>query len=234
MDISIVIPSYNEEHNIAACLKAIKAQKFKGSFEVIVVDGKSTDHTVEIASKYADTVIQQKSKYISGARSDGYAIAKGRIFVSTDADCIPDDNWLDEIQKSFDNKNVVCVFGDLIPSRKTVAYRLMFFFGNIAIHIASTTGLHQNLCGANSAFLADSYRAIGGYKIIPISEDVDLGERLKKIGKVVYNKKMKTIFNTRRMDKYGKYKMVAKWLTFLIQYRAGRLPKEVKYAKETY
>ena len=70
--ISVIIPSFNEEENIAQCLVSLSHQTVnKSDYEIIVVDGGSTDKTCEIARKYADMVFIQTSKKVGGARNDG-------------------------------------------------------------------------------------------------------------------------------------------------------------------
>jgi len=65
--ISVIIPSYNEEENIAQCLVSLSHQNIaRGEYEIIVVDGGSTDDTCEIARKYADKVFTQTSKKVGG------------------------------------------------------------------------------------------------------------------------------------------------------------------------
>jgi len=68
--ISVVIPTYNEEKNIERCLRALEEQTIpREDFEIIVVDGQSSDRTIEIAQRYADRVIQQVSEGVGGART---------------------------------------------------------------------------------------------------------------------------------------------------------------------
>jgi glycosyltransferase involved in cell wall biosynthesis len=53
--ISVIIPSYNEEANIARCLQSLQKQTIpRDEYEIIVVDGSSKDHTREIAERYAE------------------------------------------------------------------------------------------------------------------------------------------------------------------------------------
>jgi len=61
--ISIVIRTYNEERWIAHCLGAIFNQEFN-DFEVVIVDNKSTDHTVEIAKRYPIANIVNIDKFL--------------------------------------------------------------------------------------------------------------------------------------------------------------------------
>ena len=235
MNVSVIVPTYNEEKNISHCLKALKNQDFKGDYEIIVVDGQSTDDTVKLAEKQADKVIQQKSPKVAGARNDGFNIAKGEIFASIDADCIAHKTWLTEIDKAFkENPEAVCVFGDLIPSKRNGTYKFLFFLGNKVIKFASRTGLHHNICGANCAFSAKAFKAIGGYRHLPVCDDVEIGDRIKSKGRILYYPKMRVVFDTRRMDKHGKYKQIKDWIRFAIKQKRGILPKEINYAREDY
>jgi len=89
MKVSIVIPTYNEEKNIKKVLTDIKKSDVK-IHEIIVVDGNSTDRTVEIAKKFGAKVIYEKPE---GKIGKGYALrlgmkkAEGDIVVTMDADC---------------------------------------------------------------------------------------------------------------------------------------------------
>jgi glycosyltransferase involved in cell wall biosynthesis len=63
MQVSIIIPMYNEERYIARCLKSLTHQTFQ-DFEVILIDDGSTDNTVKIAETFKDsfslTILHQK------------------------------------------------------------------------------------------------------------------------------------------------------------------------------
>src|SRR3989304_1863883 len=100
--ISIIIPTYNEENYIEKCLKSLSNQTLpRNKYEIIIVDGGSKDRTIDIARKYVDKVIRQKSKGVGGARNDGVNAAKYGVIATTDADVIVPDNWLERIVKRF-------------------------------------------------------------------------------------------------------------------------------------
>jgi len=89
--ISIIIPTYNEAGSIRRLLEEIKKSLRKKSYEVIVVDDNSPDHTADIALSLKKThhvkVIKRKSKLgLSSAVIDGLKIAKGNIIGVMDAD----------------------------------------------------------------------------------------------------------------------------------------------------
>src|SRR3990172_3737337 len=87
--ISIIIPTYNEENYIEKCLKSLSNQTLpRNKYEIIIVDGGSKDRTIDIARKYVDKVIRQKSKGVGGARNDGVNAAKYGVIATTDADFI--------------------------------------------------------------------------------------------------------------------------------------------------
>lgn len=104
MKISIIIPAYNSEATIEKTLQSIFNQDFRG-VEVIVVDGNSTDQTLNVVEKYAGRI----TKIISEPDNGIYdAINKGLSFATGDyIGMISSNDWLhdDALQVIFDNLN---------------------------------------------------------------------------------------------------------------------------------
>jgi len=85
--ISIVVPTYNEEENIKACLISIFKQDYlRELLEVFVVDNYSTDKTLEIARKYPVKIIRSKIKNNHISKMIAFKKAKGDLFYYMDAD----------------------------------------------------------------------------------------------------------------------------------------------------
>ena len=240
--ISVVIPTYNEEKNIGRCLSALEEQTIpREDFEVIVVDGQSTDGTVEIARRYADRVIQQESKGVGGARNDGVKIARGDVIVTTDADCVPYREWLEIILGHFEDENVIAVTGFLDPldteslSRgEAYLYRVLFWISNNLLSVFAKTG-YYHLCGANSAFDRDTFLEIGGYQDLPYSDDVEIYKRLKPKGKMVLDDRMKVYYSIRRIKKMSLRKYIYQitrndFLTMVLNEK----PADDGYARQEY
>lgn len=110
--ISVIIPTYNSEKTIEACLKSLLKQFFpRKQYEIIVVDDGSTDRTVELVSKYPVKLFKQLHKGPAAARNFGAKRAKGKILLFTDADCVPDKNWVRHMTEPFKNEQIVGVSG---------------------------------------------------------------------------------------------------------------------------
>lgn len=107
--ISVIIPARNEEDNIEALLLSLQSQSYpKDLFEIIVVDDHSTDSTPKIVSRFSSVklILLQEAKinsYKKKAIEKGIKEATGEWIVTTDADCIPSQNWLQTIA-SFQKK----------------------------------------------------------------------------------------------------------------------------------
>jgi glycosyltransferase involved in cell wall biosynthesis len=87
--ISVIIPVRNEAEKIERCLEAVFNQT-KKPFEVIVVDGHSTDKTVENARRFPVKVVYEDYGTVGGARQVGVKNAEGDYVAFTGADYIPE------------------------------------------------------------------------------------------------------------------------------------------------
>ena len=110
MKVSVVIPTYNDEATIAGTLESVFAQRFDGSFEVIVVNDGSTDGTRALLEKFGERirVIDQENAGAAAARNAGIAAASGEYIALLDAD----DTWTEEmLSKTVPvlDKNPACV-----------------------------------------------------------------------------------------------------------------------------
>ena len=84
MKISVVIPVYNEEKYIVSCIDALVNNTHK-PYEIIVVDGGSTDRTRLLASQYSDVIIlDNRRKTAAAGRSIGIKRAEVDVIAFTD------------------------------------------------------------------------------------------------------------------------------------------------------
>jgi len=240
--ISVVVPTYNEEKNIELCLEALTKQSIpRNTFEIIVVDGNSKDKTTEIAAKYADMVIQQVSHGVGGARNDGAMAARGDIIATTDADCLPDENWLEVINEDFSDNRVVAVTGYLDPmipkemhTLKAKAYKGAFWVANGLRWTGSKIGYHH-LCGANTAFRRQAFLQVNGYSDLAYSDDVEIAKRLSAYGKMKMDDRIQVDYSIRRIQKLGIARYT--WMIMKNDFNVmllGKKPIKGDYAKQEY
>lgn len=112
--ISIIIPVYNAEKTIRRCLESILISKYK-QYEIILIDDGSTDNSAAIISEYANRnnqikVITQANSGPSEARNRGLDLAEGEIIAFVDSDDFVRSDYLEQLAKSFDEKDADVVF----------------------------------------------------------------------------------------------------------------------------
>lgn len=230
--ISVVIPSFNEEERIERCLQSISKQSIpRDQYEVIVVDGGSKDRTREIAEKYADLVFIQSSPKVGGARNDGAVRAKGSIIATTDADTILPSDWLERIEKGFSDPRVVMLYGPVWPIERSIKNSLYLLSANTFALIGYLTGTVLFTLGCNSAFRADSFRQAGMYRISDAGDDLEVAHRMKRLGKVRFDRKLKVGFSMRRYEMFGAFRSIWEW--FYIVFHGGDADK-YQYTKREY
>jgi len=88
MDITVVLPTVNECENVSALLPRLKSifAREKLSYEILVIDGNSTDGTREVAASLGARVLPERRRGYAGALTTGLAEAKGDYILTLDAD----------------------------------------------------------------------------------------------------------------------------------------------------
>nr|WP_319540152.1 glycosyltransferase family 2 protein [uncultured Methanospirillum sp.] len=230
--ISVIVPSFNEEERIDGCLSSLSHQTLpRDRYEIIVVDGGSKDKTREIAEKYADTVFIQTSPKVGGARNDGAMKARGEILVTTDADTYLPPDWLERIEKGFTDPRVVMIYGPVRPIERTLKNRLYLFFANTFAGIGYLTGTILFTLGCNSAFRRDAFMRAGMYRVSDAGDDLEVAHRMKREGKITFDRRLWVGFSMRRYDQFGALKSVYEW--FYIVFHGGDADK-YSYTRREY
>ncbi len=109
IDLSIVIPVYNAEKYLNKCVNSIMdIEEF--SYEVILVDDGSTDHSVELCDEFAlnenINVIHKKNEGVSTARNVGIREAKGKYIIFVDSDDFIDSKILSEVMEKITDEDI--------------------------------------------------------------------------------------------------------------------------------
>jgi glycosyltransferase involved in cell wall biosynthesis len=90
IQISVIIPVFNQERFIGRCLRSILSQSMdRKEYEIIVIDDCSTDNTLSALAKFSDEIIllkQPENKGLPTALNTGIKKAKGRFIIRLDSD----------------------------------------------------------------------------------------------------------------------------------------------------
>jgi glycosyltransferase involved in cell wall biosynthesis len=164
--VSVVVAGRNEEANLPLLLKDLSEQEYPyDKFEIIIVDDNSTDSTVEIASRFTGIrniqTVNNQGKGKKEALRTGINIAKGRLIITTDADCRMGKNWILTIAAFYEENSadmIICP----VQTRQTPG-----FFGRFQeLEFLSLQGITAGtvnygngiMCnGANLAFRREAY-----------------------------------------------------------------------------
>jgi rSAM/selenodomain-associated transferase 2 len=175
--LSIIIPTLNEENSISPTLSALA--RIAKPVEIIVVDGGSHDETARVVRAYGLRVIE--SERGRGAQMHtGACAAQGTVLWFLHADTIPPHDAIKHIAESLRDPSVVGGnFGVRFDSQRFSAHCLTWFYRQLR-----TVGL----CYGDSAMFVrrEAYDRSGGFKSLPIFEDLDFLRRLKRMGRFVH------------------------------------------------
>jgi len=175
--ISIIIPFRNEEENIIANLKSIESQFYPpDKFEVIYVNDFSEDNSLELLKKNIKknnisvlSVPDDFSKNAHKKRAVRFGIenAKGMIIVTTDADCVHDEEWLKSLMQSFDPVTGF-VSGPVefeTDNGLFSEFQKLEFAGLVLCGAGLIGAGHPTICNAaNIAYRKKVFDEVGGFK----------------------------------------------------------------------
>lgn len=191
LTLAIVIPVYNEERYLPACLDSIAGQITKAD-EVIVVDNNSTDRSAEIAKKYNFVKLLSEPKQgIVHARSRGYEAVKSDIIGRVDADVVLPKTWVASVKEFYKGKenSEMALTGGGYPNNLRFPKVCAWLQGHIAFRVNKLLLGHYILFGSNMAVPKKLWRAVRPHVCArsDVHEDLDLAIHLHRLGfKIAY------------------------------------------------
>ena len=203
--ISVVIPNYNDAETLPLCLGAVLGSDYP-DFEVIVVDDRSTDNSVEIIKNFKVKLLRHQDQQRQGmARNTGAAKANGEILLFIDGDVCVKKDTLKKIGDVFlEKKEITAVVG--IPDKKCVYKNLASINFNRRVHYnyLKLPDYINVLYGSVSAVKKEIFLKMGGFnKNITGVEDNEVGLRLANAGYKIYHSKDITIVHHKKIYLLG-------------------------------
>ncbi|MFW5928996.1 MAG: glycosyltransferase [Halobacteriota archaeon] len=194
---SYVVPALDEEAYIGECLESIYGLKTDESYEVLVVDGGSSDATREIARESGARVVMQEGEGIGDARDLGARHADGDWLAFVDADTIVDSRHLDEML-AFATENDLVAATSRVRMVDCYRAKLMQWTLN---HLFSRFR-RPVLPGFNFFVDADVYDEAGGFPDVP-NEDTAFSLRVARHGDTAYHPEVLVNSSGRRVAELG-------------------------------
>ena len=215
--LSIVIPTFNEENSVGKTLESLKI--FDENVEVIVVDGGSSDATIEIAQNY-DVKILHSPRGRGIQLQIGGNAATGDVLWFLHADTIPSKDCVSQMMSAL--KNAATVGGNFtirFDGDEAAAKFLTRLYPNLR-----KLGL---IYGDSAIFVRrEIYEKIGGYEDYPIFEDLDFVRKLGREGEIVTLPAHVTTSSRRFAD--GKFILTfLRWTVLQVLYWLGVSPHKL-------
>jgi glycosyltransferase involved in cell wall biosynthesis len=185
--LSVIVPAFNEEKTLPACLRALMAQD-EPVDEIIVVDNNSRDRTAEVARAMGARVVRETVQGIGPARDRGFREARGELLGRIDADTIVPRGWARRLRGVFARGGVDALTG---PTTFNDIFCPGFWS---AAHEVSYFGAHRLLRGYEALFGSNMAltRALWE-RVAPLvcsrdpllHEDMDMSFHIRAIGGVI-------------------------------------------------
>jgi glycosyltransferase involved in cell wall biosynthesis len=231
MRLSFVVPAYNEEAYLPACLDSILAQTrgLGDEVEIIVVNNASTDRTREVALGYSGVrVVDEPRKGLTFARQAGFAASTGELIANVDSDSRLTPGWVETVLTTFarEPKMVALsgpfVYYDLSPQQRVsvrIFYATAFLVYALNRYVLRAGSMVQ---GGNFVLRRDALEKIGGFNtaIAFYGEDTDIARRMNQVGEVKFTFELKMYSSARRLKQEGMLRIAARytmnylWTTF--------------------
>lgn len=230
--LTIIVPVLNEAVGIVATLQPLQALRSRGA-EIVVVDGGSTDGTLDLARPLADQVLvapRGRARQMNA----GAALARGRVLLFLHADTrLPEQADL----------TILEVFGYVLEGRHWGRFDVVIEGRSPWLKVvARLMNLRSRLTGIatgdQAIFVSRSaFRAVGGLPDIPLMEDIALSKALKRIGRPVCLAACVTT-SGRRWEKHGVWRTILlMWwlrLRFFLGADPVRLALEYGYVPQVH
>ena len=217
--LSVIVPILNEERAIGATLEAIR--RGAPDAEVIVVDGGSSDRSVEISRPLADRVIDGP-RGRARQMNAGAAIASGDTLAFVHADSIVPADFASAISGALENPEVVGGRFDVRLDDPRPPYRL------IGALISLRSRISRTGTGDQAIFVRrEVFEPLGGFPDLELCEDLDFARKLKRVGRIACLRSCVTT-SARRWQNEGLVRTVLRMWTIRLLYLSGVSPARLK------
>lgn len=192
LTLTLIIPVYNDERHLKACLNSVAAQTIRPN-KVIVVDNNSTDKSVAIAKKFPFvSILQAKQQGVVFARDAGFNAVKTELIGRIDSDTVLPANWVEYILSFYRETGHLkeALTGSSYPYNIRLSKVVGWFLGQVAFRYNRLLLGHYILYGSNMVITKKQWLAVRRTVCndTDVHEDLDLAIHLHQKGyKITYH-----------------------------------------------
>jgi len=215
--LSVIVPTLNEQDRLARALNSIGDDP---RVEVLVVDGGSDDHTIQIAEAACARVVQGPSGR-ARQMNLGSAKANGEVLMFLHADTALPPHYLDDIRQILSR-----------PRTVAGAFRFSTDLTSFAMRVVTISTNLRSRClrlpyGDQAIFITkEAFRRAGGYRPLPLMEDFDFVRRLKRIGRIeIAPSSIQTC--ARRWRRLGVWRTMLRNQIIVLRFTCGVSPEKL-------
>lgn len=224
IDVSVIIPAYNEENEISMCIDSLLRVDFPiDKFEIIVINDGSTDNTKIIVEEYVKThsnikLINKNNGGKASAQNIGLKYSRGKYILITDADAIAEKNWISKMVNGLEKYDIVIgvyyskenkkLLEKIQNSHNLVKFKFGGFRGRPSI-------------GVNNGFHKDIIQNIGDFDESKTSVTDDFIKRAEKFGLNIFFDPNIIVFTRCTTNICGILKQKLRWYEGSFRYLKG-------------
>ena len=208
--ITVIIPALNEVSCIGQTLETLLAAK--GDFEVLVVDGESSDATRDIAVRYYRVLTSSPGR--AAQMNRGAEEAQGDVFLFLHADVLFPSSGILAIERALSDLKIPGGNFDVVYEGESFVSRIFtlinrwrrpfgIFYGDSGIFVRR-----------------EIFDRLGGFRLLPLMEDYDFARRLVRAGKTTCLADS-LIVSARRWEEHGLWRTMATWFFFHVLFYSG-------------
>ena len=240
MRLSFVVPAYNEEAYLPACLESILAQtgELGDAVEIIVVNNASSDRTLQVAMGFKGVrVVDEPRKGLTFARQAGFAASSGELIANVDSDSRLTEGWVQTVLAEFaaEPKLVALsgpfIYYDMSPNQRVsvrIFYAIAYLVYALNRWVLRAGSMVQ---GGNFVLRRSALEQIGGFdtSISFYGEDTDIARRMNQVGDVKFTLELKMFSSARRLKKEGTLRIALRYTINYFWTIFGKTPFTKEY-----
>lgn len=209
--VSLIAPNLNEEKNLPVFLNSLVDQTFK-DFEVIIIDGFSTDKSTEIIESFMDRLdiklIFCDKKNFGYIRNLGERHAKGLVTLQSNTDTYFEPTFFERLNREYlGDKNVISVTGRVYPLGTSMVARFAYpLFDVLRWFFASLPSACRKYrpSGSFISYRSWVWQRVNWFPEVTVNEDGLMGQRIDGLkGKVVFRLDLAVGHRVKKFEEWG-------------------------------